>query len=190
MVEVERKYRIRNLSAFRRRLATLGLPRSKSKRQVDTYYSPPHQTFLGKPRYLRVRETRQGRKSWARLEYHVPYGRFAAREYELAVGDGATLRGILWRLGFVKEITVSKEREEWERGGVEVELDRVRGLGNFVELEVMGSTQRRSLVRIDRLARELGLVVSDRSEGMSYFTMLLKIKRPAAYSRYYATRRH
>ncbi len=187
MIEVERKYRIINIAAFRRRLSHLRLPQSKIKRQIDTYYSPPNESFLGKPRYLRIRESIHGRKIKARFEYHVPYGRYAAREYEVAIGDAHTLYDILKRLGFVRELVVRKVREEWERGGVEIELDRVQGLGNFVELEVMGQSQLLALKRIDKLARELGLSDDDRAEGMNYFTMLLRKRRPVAYRRHYGS---
>lgn len=188
MVEVERKYQILNVAAFRRKVRSLNLPQTKSKLQVDTYYSPPHSTFLGQPRYLRVRENIVGRSTKARFEYHVPFGRFAAREYEVEVGDAPTLHYILKRLGFVREVVVRKNREEWERRGVEIELDHVRGVGNFVELEVMGSSQPVALKRIDALAKELGLNSADRSEGMNYFVMCLKKQRPAVYKKYYGAR--
>lgn len=188
MVEVERKYRIRSVAAFRRRLAGAGVLKPRVTHQVDTYYSPPHQTFLGRPRYLRVRETVLGRTVGARLEYHVPFARYAAHEYELPVQDGVLLRSILQHLGFVRELVVRKERESWKRRGVKIELDRVQGLGSFVELEVMGLSQRQALKRIDALARELGFTVADRAEGMNYFTMLLQKQRPAAYRTYYGSR--
>jgi len=184
MIEVERKYKIASLIELRRKLKRLGARRLGSKTEVDTYYSPPHQTFLGRPRYLRLRETVQGRRTWTQFEYHEAYAHFAAREHEVVVAEPRVLRYILKELKFVTELTVSKRRETWRVKKVQVELDQVRGLGQFIELEVMGQGQRAALGLIMPLAHKLGLTERQRSPG--YFKLLLKRQRPSVWRKYYA----
>ncbi|MBI5466292.1 MAG: class IV adenylate cyclase [Candidatus Kerfeldbacteria bacterium] len=185
MVEVERKYELTRVKpqVLRYRLRQLKAKRLGTVRQVDTYYSPPHRTFLGRPLYLRLRETVKGRVKHAQFEYHVAYAHFAAREHEVPVADARVLKYILKSLGFVRELQVKKRRETWKSGGVQVELDQVTGLGSFIELEVMGRGQRAALRLITPLARKLGLMESQRSPG--YFKLLLQRQRPAAWRKYY-----
>ncbi len=189
MVEVERKYRITNAAAFRRRVRALGARTGKAKLQVDTYYVPLRsaaslRSWFGK-QYLRIREHRAGRRVYARLEYHVVKTRYLAREYEVEVGDARTVHQVLLSLGYVPFARVRKVREEWRYGGVEVELDQVRGLGSFVELEVLGTGERTALKKIDALAVKLGLAPEHRSEGMSYFKMIVQREQPAVFRKYY-----
>src|SRR3989344_736038 len=45
---------------------------------------------------------------------------------------------ILKFLNFRHVITVNKQREYWMCGNVEVALDQIKGLGNFIEVEAKG----------------------------------------------------
>jgi adenylate cyclase class 2 len=185
MIEVERKYEYpaRKLPALRRRLRQLGARLDEQKTQVDIYYSPPHETFLGQPKFLRLRETREDGRLKASFEYHVPFGRYAAREHEVKIDDPRILKHILRRLGFKQEIQVIKKREEWQRGQIEIEIDQVKNLGTFVELEVMGQTQAAALKLIDKLAVQLELKPTQ--QVMGYFKLLMRKYRPAMWRKYY-----
>lgn len=185
MVEVERKYEYsaRKLPALRRRLRSLGARLTERKTQVDTYYSPPHETFLGKPKFLRLRLTREGGVLKASFEYHVPFGRYAAREHEVKIDNFQTMRHILRSLGFKQEMQVIKQREAWQRGQIEIEIDQVKKLGTFVELEVMGKSQAAALKLIDKLAAQLELKPTQQVIG--YFKLLLRQCRPVVWRKYY-----
>ena len=186
MIEVERKYEYspRKLTALRRRLRGLGARVTEGKIQVDTYYSPPHETFLGKSKFLRLRVTRARGVVKASFEYHVPFGRYAAREHEVKIDDWQTMRHILRSLGFKQEMQVIKKREEWQWSQIEIEIDQVRGLGTFIELEVMGKTQTAALKLIDKLAVQLEFQPSQQVIG--YFKLLMRKYRPAVWRKYYA----
>lgn len=186
MIEVEKKYKLINKQLFYRLVRRSGLRCAGKKVQIDTYYSPFGKTFLGKPEYLRVRENRVNGVSQARLEYHRPFSRYAAREWEVGVTNVKVLKYILQCLGFKPEVTIYKIREEWVGHNIEVELDQVRGLGNFIEIEIMNQSTKQALKRIDTLSTYLGLSKSMEVIGVNYFKMWLRRFRPAVWKKYYS----
>lgn len=95
--------------------------------QRDTYYETPAGRL--KRRECRGRETEwiaysRGDSSSARAsDYELFDAREAARRYDLA--------------GLRSWAVVSKRRELWLAGEVRIHLDRVDGLGNFLEFEAL-----------------------------------------------------
>lgn len=134
---------VRPLVAF---LKERGQFRGK-KHQRDEYFSPSHRDFLA------VRPVRE----WFRLRstdgaYSVNYKYWHmdstgkslyCDEQESALGDGEAFRAMLTALDFRPLITVDKIREIWLYRDYEISIDRVKNLGDFVEIEYYGlDTQR------------------------------------------------
>ena len=140
----------------RSRLAAAGADRIDRVRQVDTYYDAPHRNFAETDEALRLREeTRQrvresnaGNRGDAvdvrdadpttRLTYKGPLVEAESKtrqEHETAVADGDEAAGILAGLGFEPAAVVEKDRTFFALDGYTVSLDRVDGLGEFVEVE-------------------------------------------------------
>jgi predicted adenylyl cyclase CyaB len=154
---VEIKARCADLAAARRRVEGLRGRRVGLDRQVDTYF----RTDRGR---LKLRESSL---SGGQL---VPYLRPDRRgprrsDYRLIpVEDPAGVSRLLGEILGVHRV-VRKEREIWLIDNVRVHLDRVEGLGTFLELEAVfdGSAEAApgQEARVRRLMAELGVEEGD-----------------------------
>ncbi len=154
---IEIKARCADLDAVRRRALRLATQRLGVDRQVDTYFA----TRSGR---LKLRESSL---SGGQL---VPYLRNDVAgprrsDYRvIPVADAEGLKALLAEILGV-ECVVEKEREILLHENVRIHLDRVQGLGSFVELEAVfdGSPaaeaeQRR---RVEQLMAQLGVREED-----------------------------
>jgi len=107
--------------------------------QIDTYYDAPHRRFAETDEALRVRRETGRERTTTRLTYKGPLVESESKtraEYETAVDDADAIARILDALGFSPAATVEKERSIYAVDGYTVALDRVDGLGEFVEIEI------------------------------------------------------
>lgn len=111
--------------------------------QIDKYFSPTENSFLAtRPvsRWLRLRQTDRGcsfnYKNW----YFDKEGKSNyCDEFETKIEDINTTEKILEALGFNNIAIVDKLRKIWTFGDYEIAIDSVKGLGDFVEIEYIGS---------------------------------------------------
>lgn len=139
-VEVEIKVEINNFEEIKTKVAVIG-KLIKSIKQVDEYYIPCHRDFFAqKPHpveWLRIRTN----PDKVIFEYDKSINKKAngeqecAEEYETEISNPEEFRQILNFLDFKKVITVDKQREYWDCGDLEIALDKVAGLGDFIEVE-------------------------------------------------------
>jgi predicted adenylyl cyclase CyaB len=73
------------------------------------------------------------------------------QEIEIEVGDADTMQKLLSALGYEQKLCVEKKRRLWRFEGCEVALDKLRKLGDFVEIEGPDDKQ------IARVQESLGL---------------------------------
>lgn len=73
------------------------------------------------------------------LDYHRVLSEFETEETEVPIDSGADGREILARLGHDVECVVDKRRTEYECDDVVITIDRIDGLGDFVEIEMGGT---------------------------------------------------
>lgn len=142
-IEVEIKIEIENFDEVKAKVSVVG-KLIKSIHQVDDYFIPSHRDFFAqKPcptEWLRIRTN----PDKVIFEYDKAVNMQAsgdydyAEEYETVVSSPEELRKILSFLDFKKIITVDKQREYWDCGDIEVALDKVAGLGDFIEAEAKG----------------------------------------------------
>ncbi|MEK9156379.1 MAG: CYTH domain-containing protein [Patescibacteria group bacterium] len=59
----------------------------------------------------------------------------SSAEWKTGVASTTITQEILEKLGFKVDVIVTKKREKHENGNVEILVDEVDGLGNFVEVE-------------------------------------------------------
>lgn len=166
--EVELKFRCRDLEEARRRLQRLGASFRGVSRQVDVYFQHPCRDFAKRDEALRLR-IEEG--SLCELTYKGPreQGDLKAREeVTISLNDPDALMLILGRLGFSEVARVRKVREVYVVSGVEVALDAVEGLGDFIELEDKGG----GTEALRRVAVEIGIEGEPLRE--TYLEMLLK----------------
>jgi len=143
-IEVEIKVEIKNPVEIRENVAKFGKLK-KSIKQVDEYYSPCHRDFFAqKPfpkEWLRIRTN----PDKVIFEYDLSINKDAqgkqeyAEEYETEVSSSEELRKILKFLDFKKNVVVEKQREYWDCNDIEVALDHIKGLGDFIEAEAKGN---------------------------------------------------
>jgi adenylate cyclase class 2 len=179
--EVELKVRA-SLDRMRERLTDLEAERIDAVTQTDAYYDAPHRDFAETDEALRIRRERprgigDDAEATVKLTYKGPLVEAESKtreEHETAVADGEALAGALDGLGFQPAATVEKERERFALDGYTVTLDRVEGLGEFVEVEREASEPEIESVREGavELLRRLGL---DPDDGIrtSYLGLLL-----------------
>ncbi|MEM4729321.1 MAG: class IV adenylate cyclase [Thermoplasmata archaeon] len=171
MIEVEAKARVTDVRAILRSLKKMGAKEAEETVQTDTYYSHPSRRFEMSDEALRVRASRKG----VSIAYKGPKldRRSKSREeVELAVSSASTARALLLRLGFKPVGVVRKRRRIFRVRGLKVCLDRVEGLGVFLEVEKKVDERRyaSTLEKVLGLLRQLGL---DKTERRSYLELIL-----------------
>jgi adenylate cyclase class 2 len=193
--EVEQKYPVADVAAFEVRLAGAAARWHGVVEQVDRYFGHPSRDFAATDEALRLRSTAEGVViTWkgprldatakTRREIELPLSEAAVpaaavAEAAVRASPQATLdrwTDLLEALGFRRVREVAKRRRlatvAWEGAAVEVAVDHVAGLGDFVEFELQADAAgiARAAARVESLARHLGCT---RPEPRSYLEMLL-----------------
>jgi adenylate cyclase class 2 len=177
--EVEQKFRASDLAALEQRLIELGATPGEDHQQVDRYYRHPARDFAATDEALRLR--RVGEHNY--ITYKGPKLDRATktrREIEMPLPAGepgaAQAAELLAALSFEPVLEVRKHRRHltltWNGTPVEIALDSVAEVGEFVELELIadeGSLQQ-AQATILALSGELRLTEVERR---SYLEMLL-----------------
>ncbi len=181
--EVEAKFPLRDVEAVRSRLQALGAVAGTPLEQCDTYFAHPVRDFASTDEAFRLRRVGEAnaltykgplldRQTKTRREIEVPIepGRHAADQ----------ITELLHSLGFRTVRTVEKTRVPhaltWQGREFEAALDSVRGLGEFLELELLADETHWQEARdaLLELAGTLGLAGSERR---SYLRLLLEQER-------------
>lgn len=127
-MEIEAKYQLR--PGQRERLLDL-LPPGKTLRQEDRYFDVPDKV-------LRIRKENDEFLLTQKGEASFSSEGVKSREEEenpLSTGEVALLERLLPWIGHRELMTVSKTRTVFQREGALLCLDRVEGLGDFLEIE-------------------------------------------------------
>ena len=191
MYEVELKFPVADLRALEQRLAVLSVRLYAPIDQVDRYFNHPCRDFARTDEALRLRHDGDGVViTWKGPR--IDAATKTRREIELPLPSGQPNGGdparpaastithwteLLEALGFRPVATVSKRRRparvHWQGVEVDVALDSVAGLGEFLELELQANEADvpQARVCLESLARELGCGTSERR---SYLELLLE----------------
>ncbi len=178
-LEVEQKFPVSDLAALEARLVALGATVGEDHEQVDRYYRHPMRDFARTDEALRLR--RVGDLNY--ITYKGPKldrTTKTRREIEISLPAGesgaAQAAELLTALSFEPVLEVRKHRRQlsltWKGTPVEIALDRVAEVGQFVELELIAEDSSLQLAQetIAALSAELGLIASERR---SYLEMLI-----------------
>ena len=163
-IEVELKFKLpletkASLFQFLEKNAKL----SRKSFQKDSYFAPSHRDFLAKRpinEWLRIRESNKGNsinyknrkeQDGKQLDY--------CDEYETLLEKPDQIEKILLALNINPLIVVNKKRTSFLYQNVEISIDEVEELGNFVELEMKGeySSFEEALAYLYALAEQLGI---------------------------------
>ncbi|MEN3000181.1 MAG: class IV adenylate cyclase [Acidilobaceae archaeon] len=169
MIEVEGKFRVEcsRLDDLGAQLREMGLTYVGGREEEDSYFSHPCRDFLKTDEALRLR-----RGGELTLTYKGPRERGEMkRRLELTLSVAGEVEEMLERLGFKLALKVRKRREYFESQELVVSLDRVEGLGCFVEIE----SKRGSAEEVMELAGRLGLA-KESYVGKTYVELILEKK--------------
>ena len=145
-IEIEIQVNIENIKPLIEFLEKNGQFKAE-KYQVDEYFSPAHRNFIEvRPikEWLRLRDS-DGKYSVTYKNWHYDENgraQYLCDEYETKIEDLAQLRKILDVLNFKSLVKVDKKRKTWEYKDYEIDLDSVKGLGDFVEIEYIGKDEK------------------------------------------------
>ncbi|MCH5373631.1 MAG: class IV adenylate cyclase [Planctomycetes bacterium] len=177
--EVEQKFPVADLAAVEQRLLALGAEPGEPVHQADRYFNHPCRDFAETDEALRIRQV--GNKNYITFKGpKVDATTKTRREIELPLATGPSeadaWEQLLLALGFSPVACVRKLRRKFDLAGeqatVEIVLDDVEGVGQFVELELAAEEDTLDAAReqILKLASQLQL---SRPERRSYLEMFL-----------------
>ncbi len=126
--------------------------------QKDEYFTPAHRDFASvKPiaEWLRLRSSNKDAITYKKWHYEADGTSNFCDEYESSVGSLEQMRKIFTALDIRPLITVEKMRKTWRYNEYEIALDRVTGLGDFVEIEYKAATGDTPKAITDKMVRFL-----------------------------------
>ena len=171
-LEVEAKIRVEcsRLDEVEAKLHELGFTPEGDRIEVDTYYVHPCRDMVSRDEALRVRSV-GGR---LKLTYKGPRmdGLLKSRR-EIEVDVNGPIEELLAELGFKPGIIIEKARTSFTGDGVRVLLDRVKGLGCFIEVESLSGDPSKVIEFISLLGYSSSDVITE-----SYAMMLAKRSNP------------
>jgi adenylate cyclase class 2 len=179
-IEVEIKIEIDNFEEIKAKVATIG-KLIKSIHQVDDYFIPNHRDFFArKPcpiEWMRIRtnpdkvifEYDRAINMQENGDYEY------AEEYETVISEPEEFRKILNFLDFKKVVNIDKQREYWNCGDIEVALDKIEGLGTFIEAEAKGDFKDSTEAKRDclKFLEDLGIENPEAKEIKKGYPVLL-----------------
>ncbi|MGQ9505600.1 MAG: class IV adenylate cyclase [Thermogutta sp.] len=182
LVEVELKFRVENLEQLAHLIGNLPVEREVCREERDLYFSHPVRDFSRTDEALRLR--RMGVRNF--ITYKGPKIDTVSKtryEIDLPLPEGEDVFyhwcELLEKLGFKPVAEVVKKRRkiwtQWEGWRVEISLDQVENVGQYVEFEIMCQADQVSEARdaLFRLAKSVHLTNSERR---SYLELLLARK--------------
>lgn len=172
MFEIERKFRLESGEA------------DKIRAKLEAKYGPGEELtqkdelfLFGKTSYsqhvtgepaLRIRSS--GSKHYFTYKHTVL--RSGNRvEHETEVSDPAAMRAALLAMGWHDVIHLEKVRQHYHAGGVTYDLDDVKGLGNFLEIELVAEKDANAEATLISIAESLG-ITAGQIEHRSYGRLL------------------
>ena len=191
--EVEQKFRVTDPAAIEERLVTLAARFREPVEQVDRYFNHPCRDFARTDEALRIRRVGDDvAVTWKGPR--IDSATKTRREMELGLAAVVPLPGgsrggqatldrwteLLEALGFRRVRDVAKHRRTarvpWQGTEVEVALDSVGGLGDFIEIELQASQGEvpQAIARLESLAQALGC---EGTERRSYLELLIAAGR-------------
>lgn len=135
-LEVEVKFWVPDLAAFRQRLLAAGAVLSKPRVfEKNVAFDTADSRLFQELKLLRLRQDTAVTLTYKGTPAHLPHSEAKVREeLEVTVSDFDTLAEIFARLGFAPVVVYEKYRETFTWQDVEIVLDELP-YGNFIELE-------------------------------------------------------
>ncbi len=179
LYEVENKFPVADIARWQQRLEAYAVQWHDPIEQADLYFAHPARDFAATDEALRIRRVGETNV----ITYKGPkidQSTKTRRELELPLASGgqyaAQYAELLVALGFRQVAEVRKHRRNgvirWRSWSVQVALDQVERVGEFMELEIAARSEQLTDAQaaLRALAGELGLPAPQRR---SYLELLL-----------------
>ncbi|WP_456478685.1 class IV adenylate cyclase [Geoglobus ahangari] len=143
------------------------------KEEYDLYFNHPCRDFAETDEALRVRRDVEG----VTLTYKgrkVDPETKTREEIKVRLDDFDRMVAILGKLGFRVAGEVMKRRKIYRDGSVVICIDRLEGIGSFVELEIESDDVEGAKEKLFEYAEKLGLS-REKSIRTSYLEMVLNV---------------
>ena len=147
-IEVEGKYLLLNRDVLVGKLVQLGFKPSSSSEEKDEYFTGADGMFVKDRTCLRIRTKQGGAELTFKGKSRIISGSYAKVEHNAIISQDQVeeVKDILSALGYHKYVSVSKNRQTFTQNGEylkkNVSIDELRGIGTFVELEILADHQK------------------------------------------------
>lgn len=172
-MEIETKFKTKNLEAIKKKLVKLGAVFSDEVDQKDEWYRWKGQELASQhPGSFMIRIRNQnGVFYFGTKELTNKTGVWI--EYELQISDAEEMKKIINQLGFTKVFTLTKKRIPGRLEEFGLCLDDVKELGKYLEVEVISDNPDEGKEKIRQLMTRLG--IDDREvEHRGYGAIILQ----------------
>lgn len=181
-VEVEVKIPVSSLEDTVKRLKQCGFCLAGACREEDVYYNSVYYDLREQDKALRIRRVTDLDTGKTRAEFNCKGPKLdqvsvSRTELEMRLETPEILERILEELTFLPvPCAVRKTRFTYTKGRITAVVDQVEGLGNYLELEIIGQGEGQRpacLKEIEAIMKELGYEQKDTIRN-SYLSMLQK----------------
>ena len=149
-MEVELRYKLPDMEKMKAMLLMMGFQEKKSSHQIDTYWLRADQAdtepcFMDGDDsiYMRLRHDVTGDKFSFNMKYindNLEYAGMHEHEGRLPDAEAFAALDAIWqKIGFKHGTVIDKAREEFTKGEFTIALDRVKDLGDFIEIEIIAN---------------------------------------------------
>lgn len=181
-IEVELKVKILSKEEIISKLENLNFIKSSLVVETDTYFTSSHHDFISLDEALRIRNVLN--KSTNETNSVITYKgakldnvSMSRKELETEIKDSKIVKEILENIGFNAVPPLIKERQYLKNNNITACVDTVKGLGEYLELEIIvenNSDKEKSLVELENLLLKLGYSMKD-TISTSYLSILMSI---------------
>ena len=183
-IEVEIKLKISDRDKLIEDLYDAGFRQGDLVSESDIYYTSRHHDFEKLDEALRIRSIRnlstgEGSSVVTFKGAKTDNRSMTRKELETEVEDPQIAREILESIGFTPVPVVEKERQHFHKQGITACVDRVKNLGDYLELEKIVSTEAEkaeALQELEEVLQSLDYSMED-TIRTSYLGMLMKNRK-------------
>ncbi len=151
-MEVEIKARVENREEFEKKLKNLNAEFVREIIEEDEYFNHPCRDFAQTDEALRIRNDYTMTYKGPRVDRDTK----SREEINLKIDDLNKARNLLLSLGFKPVAKVVKRRRYYKVGELNIAVDILPEIGDFVEVECIGGYEP-CREKVMELAKELGL---------------------------------
>ena len=130
---------------------------SGEEHQIDIYYNSPVKDFRKSDEALRIRIV----NGEAEITYKGPKLSSQSKSREeitVKIDNFEAMDLILQRLGFIKVLELEKIRKNYKVSNFKISLDRVKNLGDFIEIEGINVSEKELIAFVDNFLKQFNIV--------------------------------